>query len=100
MEKVLAPLELNTFGGWVPWVVGQVEEDSSFIIFFFACFTYSNGAVFIKGACSDDALRQRGYYQNLLIPAEKQPGVELLHVQVDVVLLAAKQVDLKDVTGH
>ena len=77
-----------------------MEEDSSFIIFFLACFTSSNGSAFNKGACSDDALRKRGYKQISLIPADKQPGVELLHAQVDVILLAAKRVDPKDVTGH
>ena len=61
MEKVLAPLALKVFGGWVPWVVGQVAEESSFILFFLACFTSSNGAVFNKGARSDNALRERGY---------------------------------------
>ena len=61
MEKVLAPLELKTSGGWVPRVVGYVEEDSSFIIFFLACFTSSRGAAFNKGACSDNSLRERGY---------------------------------------
>ena len=61
VEKVLVSLALKVFGGWVPRVVGQVEEDSSFIIFFLACFTSSNGAAFNKGACSDDALRERGY---------------------------------------
>ena len=61
MEKVLAPLALMVFGGWVPWVVGQVKEDLSFILFFLACFASSNGAAFNKGARSDDALRERGY---------------------------------------
>ena len=97
---MLAPLSLKIFGGWVPRVVGQVEEDSYFSIFFRACFASSNGTAFIKGACSDDALRERGYWQILLIPANKQPVVELLHAQVDVVLIAAKRVDPKDVTGH
>ena len=81
-------------------VVGEVEEDSSFVFFFLACFASSNGAAFNKGARSDDALRKRGYKQISLIPADKQPGVELLHAQVDVILLAAKRVDSKDVTGH
>ena len=61
MEKVLAPLALKVFGGWVPRVIGQMEEDSSFILFLLACFTSSNEAAFNKGACSDDALRERGY---------------------------------------
>ena len=61
MEMVLAPLELKVFGGWVPWVVGQVEEDSSFIIFLLACLTSSNGAAFNKGTRSDDALHEREY---------------------------------------
>ena len=59
--NVLATLALKTSGGWVPRVVGQVEEDSSFIIFFLACFASSNGAAFNKGPCSDDAPRERGY---------------------------------------
>ena len=59
MEKVLAPLALKTSGGWVPLVVGQVEEDLYSIIFFLACFTSSNGAAFNKGACYDDALCPR-----------------------------------------
>ena len=58
---MLAPSALKIFGGWVPQVVGQVEEDSSFILFFLACFASSNGAAFNKGARSDDALRERGY---------------------------------------
>ena len=61
MEKVLATLALKVFGGWVPRVIGQMEEDSSFILFFLACFASSNGAAFNKGARSDDALRERGY---------------------------------------
>ena len=77
-----------------------MEEYSSFVFFFLACFSSSNGAAFNKGACSDDALCKRGYKQILLIPADKQPGVELLHAQVDVILLAAKRVDSKDVTGN
>ena len=36
------------FGGSVPRVIGQVEEDSSFILFFLACFASSNGAAFNK----------------------------------------------------
>ena len=100
MEKVLATLALKVFGGWVPRVVGQVEEYSSFVLFFLACFASSNGAAFNKDACSDDALRKRWYKQISLIPADKQPGIELLHAQVDVILLAAKRVDPKDVTGH
>ena len=81
-------------------MVGEVEEDSSFVFFFLACFASSNGAAFNKGARSDDALRKRGYQQISLVSADKQPGVELLHAQVDVILLAAKRVDSKDVTGH
>ena len=77
-----------------------MEEDSSFRIFFIVWFTSSHGAAFNKGACSGDALRERGYYQVSLIPADKQPGVELFHAQVDVVLFAAKRVGLKDVTRH
>ena len=61
MEKVLAPLALKVFGGWVPQVVGQVKEDSSFILFFLACFVSSHGAAFNKGARSDDALCECGY---------------------------------------
>ena len=61
MEKVLAQLALKVFGSWVPQVVGQVEKDSSFIIFLLACFASSHGAAFNKGARSDDALRERGY---------------------------------------
>ena len=76
---MLAPLALKVFGGWVPRVVGQVEEYSSFVFFVLACFATSNGAAFNKGARSDDALRKRGYKQISLIPADKQPGVELLH---------------------
>ena len=98
--EVLAPLALKVFVGWVPRVVGQVEEDSSFILFFLACFASSNGAAFNKGACSDDALCECGYQQISLILADKQPGVELLHAQFDVVLLTAKRVDPKDITGH
>ena len=100
MEKVLAPSALKIFGGWVPQVVGQMEEDSSFILFFLACFESSNGAAFNKGARSNDALCECGYQQISLILADKQPGVELLHAQVDVVLLVANRVDQKDVTGH
>ena len=51
----------DDFGGWVPRVVGQVEEDLFFIIFFLACFTSSNRAAFNKGACSVDALCEHGY---------------------------------------
>ena len=97
-SKVLAPLALKVFGGWVPWVVGEVEEDSSFVFFFLACLASSNRDAFNKGASSDDALRKRGYKQISLIPADKQPGVELLHAQVNVVLFAAKKVDPKDLT--
>ena len=97
---MLAPLELKVFGGWVPRVVGQVEENSSFILFFLACFESSNGAAFNKGARSNDALCERGKKQVSLISVDKQPGVELLHAQVDVVLFAANLVDPKDVTGH
>ena len=58
---MLATLALKVFGGWVPRVIGQMEEDSSFILFFLACFASSNGAEFNKGVRSDDALRERGY---------------------------------------
>ena len=61
MEKVLVALALNIFGGWVPRVLGQVEENLSFIIFLLACFASSNGAAFNKGVRSNDALRKRGY---------------------------------------
>ena len=61
MEKVLAPLALKVFGGWTPRVIGHMEEDSSFVLFFLACFASSNGAAFNKGARSNDALRERGY---------------------------------------
>ena len=81
-------------------MVGEAEEDSSFVFFFLACFASSNGSAFNKGARSDDALCERGYWQIFLIPADKQPGVELLHAQVDVFLRAAKRVDSTDVTGH
>ena len=77
-----------------------MKEDSSFIIFFLICFTYSHGAAFNKGACSNDALCEHGYYHVLLISADKLPGIELLHAQVDVVLFAAKQLDTKDFTVH
>ena len=40
-----------------PRVIGQMEEDSPFVIFFLACFAFSNRAAFNKGARSDDALR-------------------------------------------
>ena len=42
-------------------VIGQVEEYSSFVFFFLACFPSSIGAAFNKGARSDYALRERGY---------------------------------------
>ena len=61
MDKVLVPLALNISGGWVPRVVGQVEEESTFSIFFLAFFTFSNGATFNKGARSSDALCEHGY---------------------------------------
>ena len=77
-----------------------MKEDSSFRTFFLFWFTYSHVAVFNEGACSGDALHELGYEQVLLIPTDKQSGIELLHAYVDVVLIAAKQVDPKDVTGH
>ena len=61
MDMVLVPLALKISGGCVPWVVDQVEEESTFSIFFLDFFTFSNGATFNKGACSDDALRERRY---------------------------------------
>ena len=60
MEKVLAPLALKVFGELVPRVVGLMEEYPSFVFFFLACFTSSNGAAFNKGARSNDALCERG----------------------------------------
>ena len=36
----------------------------------------------------------------MLIFVDMHPRIKLLHVTVDVILFAAKRLDLKDVTGH
>ena len=100
MEKVLAPLALKVFGGLVPRVVGQVEEDSSFVFFFLACFASSNGAAFNKGARSNVALRERGYKQISLIPADKQPAHEAVLRQVACPWVSAKFANTHVHEGH
>ena len=57
-------------------------------------------AVFNKCACSRDTLRKCRDQQIMLISADEQPGVELLHASVDVILFDAERMDLKDVTRH
>ena len=81
-------------------MICQVEEDSSCRVFIIVWYTSSNRAAFNKYVCSRDALRERGYKQVTLIPADKQPRIKLLHAEVDVILFATKRVDLKDVTRH
>ena len=70
------------------------------LCFFLVCYTFSHRAAFNKCACSGDALREHGYKQVMLIPADKQPHIKLFHAEVDVILFATKRVDMKDVTGH
>ena len=81
-------------------MISQVEEDSSCRVFFLVWYTSSNVSAFNKCACSSDALRERRYKKVTLIPADKQPNIELFHAEVDVILFATKRVDPKDVTGH
>ena len=69
-------------------------------LFILVWYISSHIAAFNKSACSGDALRERGYKQVSLIPADKQPRIELFHAEVDVIMFAAKLVDLKDVTRH
>ena len=81
-------------------MICKVEKDSPCSVFLLVWYTSSHGATFNKCACSGDALRERRYKQFLLIPADKQPHIELFHAEVDVILFATKRVYPKDVTGH
>ena len=81
-------------------MICQVEEDSSCRVFIRVCYTSLHGAAFNKCACFRYALCERGYQQVMMIPADKQPCIKLLHAEIDVILFATKQVDPKDVTVH
>ena len=97
---MLAPLALENFLGGVPWVICQVEEDTTLCDFILVWFRSSQRAAFIKCACSCDALRDCGYQKITLILADKQPSIKLFHVEVNVILFATKRLDPKDVPGH
>ena len=81
-------------------MICQVEEDTNLCVFILVWYTYSHGAAFNECVCSCDALQDHGYQQIMLIPADKQPRIEILHAEVDVILFATKRVDPKDVTRH
>ena len=81
-------------------MIFKVEKHSSCSVFLLVWYISSHGAAFNKCVCSGDDLHERGYKQVLLIPADKQPCIELFHAKVDVILFAKKRVDSKDVTGH
>ena len=97
---MLAPFELKGFLGVFPWVICQVEEDSSCHVFILVWYTSSHRSVFNKCVCSGDSLCERGYKQVTLTPADKQPCIKLFHAEVDVIMFATKRVDPKDVTRH
>ena len=81
-------------------MICQMEEDTTLCVFVLVWYTSSHRAAFNKCACSRDALCELRYKKITLITADKQPHIELLHAEGDVILFAAKLMDPKDVIGH
>ena len=60
----------------------------------------SNGAAFNKWARYRGALYKRRNQQITLISTDEKPFIKLSRAAVDVILIAAKQMDTKDVTRN
>ena len=58
----------------------------------------SNGSAFNKYARSRGALRKLRNQKIILMATDDQPCIKLFHVAVDVILVASKLMDVKDVT--
>ena len=81
-------------------MLSQMEEDTTFFVLILICDALLNIAAFNKCACSSDSLCGSRSQKITLIAPDEQPCIELLHAAVDVLLVATKRMDAKDVTGN
>ena len=81
-------------------MIREMKKDTTFCVLLLIWEKSSNGDAFNACARSRDALNKRRDQQITLVAADKKPFLKLFHVELDVILVNAKQMDVKDVTRN
>ena len=81
-------------------MISEMKEDTTFCVLLLISEKSSNGDAFNACARSHDALTKCRDQQITLVAADEKPCLKLFHVELDVILVNAKQMDVKDVTRN